>query len=195
MWLNIFVFGIIAIIVSMTWGEGFWGNVLSFVNAIFAAMIATNLFEPVANFLERQAAGLTYFWDFLALWFVFAFSFGIMRVATDQFSEVLLRFKTPVELAGRAVFGLLTAWVVVCFFMFSLHTAPLARHSFGKAFGESPMATSFYMTPDRLWLGFMQSRSETTLSRATPVVFDPDSEFILKYGNRRYQFCKTTLRH
>ena len=188
MWLNIFVLCVMGVIVAMTWSEGFWGNALLFINAIFAAMIATNLFEPAAEFLDGQFPGLTYFWDFLSLWFLFAFIFGLLRVATDQISLTRLRFKMPVEQAGRALFGLLTAWVVACFFLFTLHTAPLARHCFGKAFGESPMATNFFMTPDRLWLGFKQSRSQTTLSRAEPVVFDPQSEFILKYGDRRNQF-------
>ena len=188
MWLNLFVFVTVAVIVAMTWSEGFWGNALTFINTVFAAMIATNLFEPVADFLEGQAPGFTYFCDFLSLWLVFSVVLGVLRVITDQFSETRLRFKIPVEQAGRALFGLLTAWIVVCFFVFSLHTAPLARHCFGKAFGASPMATNFLMTPDRLWLGFMQSRSETTFSRAQPVIFDPESDFILKYGQRRYQF-------
>lgn len=190
MMLNVFVFGIIAIIVAMTWSEGFWSNLLSWLNATFAAIIATNLFEPAANFMESQAPSLTYFWDFIVLWVIFAFVFGALRATTDQLSTTQIRFKMPVEVAGRTIFGLLTAWVVVCFFLFSLHVAPLARTSFGKAFAVSPTSSNFFLSPDRLWLGFMQSRSKEggALSRSTPVPFDPNSEFILKYGQRRHNF-------
>lgn len=190
MWLTIFVLVIIAIVVSMTWTEGLWGNLLSMVNAIFAAIIATNLFEPAAKFMDGRAPGLTYFWDFLMLWLIFAFTYGVLRSATDAISQTRIRFKMPVEQGGRAVFGLLTAWVVVCFFVFSLHTAPLVRNSFGGAFAESPTSTNFFLSPDRLWLGFMQSRSEGAFAKGTPTVFDKESEFILKYGQRRHNFDK-----
>lgn len=188
MMLNIFVLVIVALIVSMTWSEGLWGNLLSALNAFFAAIIATNVFEPAANFMESQAPSLTYFWDFIMLWLIFGFVFGILRALTDQISPTRIRFKLPVEASGRALFGLLTAWVVVCVFIFSLHTAPLVRNHFGKAFGKAPDASNFFLDPDRLWLGFMQSRSEDAFARTPPNVFDPQSEFILKYGERRKRF-------
>jgi hypothetical protein len=186
--LNIVVLVIIALIVSMTLTEGLWGNLLSMFNAVFAGIIATNLFEPAAKFMDGQAPSLTYFWDFLMLWLIFAFSFGLLRATTDQISQTRVRFKMPVEATGRIGFGLLTAWVVVCFFMFSLHTAPLVRNHFGGAFGKSPDASNFFLDPDRLWLGFMQSRSKGAFATSEPNVFDPESEFILKYGERRQRF-------
>ncbi len=190
MWLNVFVFTIIALIVSMTWSEGLWGNLLSLINAIFAGIIASNLFEPVAVFMEKRAPSLTYFWDFLMMWMLFAVSFAILRAMTDGISLTRIRFRMPVEQTGRALFGFLTAWVVVCFFLFSLHTAPLVRNSFGKAFAASPTSANFFLSPDRLWLGFLQSRSKGALATSTPNVFDPQSEFILKYGQRREQLSK-----
>lgn len=188
--LNIFVLVIIALIVSMTLTEGLWGNFLSMINAIFAAIIATNLFEPAADFMDGQAPSLTYYWDFLMLWLIFAFSFGILRSITDQISTTRVRFKMPVEASGRILFGLITAWVVVCLFIFSLHTAPLVRNHFGGAFGKSPDASNFFLDPDRLWLGFMQSRSKGAFATSEPNVFDPQSEFIMKYGERRQRFSE-----
>jgi uncharacterized membrane protein required for colicin V production len=190
MMLNIFVLVIVALVVSMTLSEGLWGNALSMINAIFAAFIATNLFEPAADFMDGQAPSLTYFWDFIMMWLIFAFTFGILRTITDQISPTRVRFKLPVEASGTILFGLLTGWVVVCFFMFSLHTAPLVRNHFGKAFGSAPDASNFFLDPDRLWLGFMQSRSKGALSTSEPNVFDPQSEFILKYGERRQRFSE-----
>jgi hypothetical protein len=188
MMLTISVLVIIALIVSMTWSEGLWGNLLSAINALLAAVIATNVFEPAADFMDSQTPSLTYFSDFIMLWLIFGFTFGILRALTDQISPTRVRFKLPVEASGRALFGLLTAWTVVCLFLFSLHTAPLVRNHFGKAFGKAPDASNFFLDPDRLWLGFMQSRSEGALATSQPNVFDPNSEFILKYGERRKRF-------
>lgn len=186
--LTVVVLVIIALIVSMTLTEGLWGNLLSMVNAIFAAIIATNLFEPAADFLDGQAPSMTYFADFLMLWLIFAFTFGVLRAITDQISMTRVRFKMPVEATGRILFGLLTAWVVVSFFLFSLHTAPLPRVHFGGSFGQSPDSSNFFLDPDRLWLGFIQSRSKGAFATSEPNVFDPESEFILKYGERRQRF-------
>ena len=190
MMLTIFVVAIMAIIVSMTLTEGLWGNLLMWINAILAAIIATNLFEPAADFMESQAPSLTYFYDFLSLWLVFGFSYGFLRAFTDQISNTRVRFKMPVETGGRILFGVLTGWLVVCFFIFSLHTAPLVRNHFGKAFGKGPDTSNFFLDPDRLWLGFMQSRSEGAFATSEPNGFDPNSEFILKYGERRHRFSQ-----
>ena len=185
MWLTVFNVAIILIIVAMTRTEGFWGNLLLMFNAIFAAILASNLFEPAARFMDNQAGSFTYFWGFLCLWVLFAMIFAILRATTDQISETKVRFKFPVELPGGIIASLICGWIVVCFFLFSLHTAPLARTNFKNAFGTSPDASHFFMSPDHLWLGFMQSRSETTFAKSEPSVFDPDSDFILKYGHRR----------
>jgi hypothetical protein len=190
MMLNVFVLVIVALIVSMTLSEGAWGNLLMTFNAVFAAIIATNLFEPAADFMDRRAGSLTYFWDFLMLWLIFGFTYGLLRALTDQFSKTRVRFRMPVEATGRILFGLLASWVVVCFFIFSLHTAPLVRNHFGKAFGKGPDASNFFLDPDRLWLGFMQSRSEGAFAKSEPNVFDPKSEFILKYAERRQRFSE-----
>jgi hypothetical protein len=188
MWLTIICFLIIALCIAMNLNEGLWGNALTLFNTIFAAMIATNLFEPAANFISDTFPSITYFADFLALWAVFCLALGIFDLATSFISRTRVRFKLPVEQAGRLISGALIGWVIVCFFLFSLHTAPTVRNSFGKAFGKEPMGTHFFVSPDRLWLGFMQSRSENALATSPPNVFDENSEFILKYGQRRKNF-------
>ncbi len=192
MTLTIFLGCITALIFAMLWTEGLWSNALSMFNAFFSAVIASNLYEPVANFMDGQADSLTYFWDFLALWLVFALSFAILRSITDQISQTRVRFRVPVELGGRAVFGALTAWFVVTFILFSLHTAPTARSSFGGGFQPEPKSTNFFVGPDKMWLGFLQSRSGEggAMATSTPNPFDPNSEFILKYGQRRQNFSE-----
>ena len=191
MLLNIFILAIFLICVSMTWTEGLWTNTLTCFNAIFAAIIATNYFEPVADVMQDNIAkSFTYFWDFLSLWGLNAFAFIFLRTCTDQFSTTRVRFRLPLDKLGAGLLGLLTGWVVVCFFLFTVHTAPLEQKAFGGKFGNEPKSDNFYLAPDRLWLGFMQSRSETIFSGAANT-FDPDSVFILKYGQRRKEFTKT----
>lgn len=190
--LTVFLLCVVAITFAMLWTEGLWGNALSMFNVFFAATIASNVYEPVANFMDSQADSLTYFWDFLALWLVFALSFAVLRAITDQISQTRIRFRMPVELGGRAVFGGLTAWYVVTFLLFSLHTAPTARSSFRGEFQPEPKSTNFFVGPDRMWLGFLQSRSGEggAMASSTPNPFDPQSEFILKYGQRRQNFSE-----
>ena len=190
MMLTIFVLAIIIICIAMMLAEGLWSNTLSLINTIFGAIIATNYYENLADFFEGYFPTLTYWWDFLALWALFALSVGLIRELTDRLSRTRVRFKKPIEQSGRVAAAALTGWVVVCFFLFSLHTAPLSRNSFGGAFQETPTASNFFLSPDRLWLGFMQSRSEGALATSPPNVFDPKSEFILKYGERRERYSK-----
>jgi hypothetical protein len=190
MWLYIFVIIIIAICVAMTWTQGLWTNLISLFNAAFAGVFASNYFEPLAQFLESQAESYTYFWDFLSIWMIFSFAFLVLRTATDGFSKTRVRFRLPVETFGSPIAAALTGWVVVSVFLFSLHTAPLPRNSFGGAFQKTPTSSNFPLSPDRLWLGFLQSRSEGVLATAEKNVFDPNSEFILRYGERRERFSQ-----
>lgn len=190
MMLTVFVLVILAVCVSMTLTEGLWGNTISLFNVIFAAIIASNYFEPVADYMTDWLPTLTYFWDFLSLWGLFMLSLLVIRITTDLISKTNVRFKLPVEQVGRIGFGFLIGWVTVCFFLFSLHTAPLKRNNFGGGFAKSPTSSNFFLSPDRLWLGFMQSRSEGALATNPPNGFDAQSEFILKYGQRRHNFAK-----
>lgn len=172
--------------VAMMWNEGMWSNALTVINVMFAAMVATNWYEPLADMLEGQMASYTYLVDYLSLWIIFAVTFSILRYITDNISKTRIRYKMPLEQTGRILFAAWTGWLITCFACFSLHTAPLARTPFRGSFQSEPQSNNFLgLAPDRLWLGFMQSRSEGALSTSEPRVFDPQSEFILKYGARR----------
>jgi len=72
--------------------RGMWGNFIRFVNVLFAAVLATNFFEPLARILEELISPkLTYFYDFLAFWLVYAVSFLVLHVATAAASRVKVR--------------------------------------------------------------------------------------------------------
>jgi hypothetical protein len=194
---------IFVIVAASLWFQGLWTNVLTLINMFFAMMLAFNYFEPLADMLDEAERSYTYLWDFLALWGLFALSFGLLRLFTDVLSRHRVVFDFWVEMVGRSVLALWIAWLFVGFTCATLHTAPLGRHPLG--FQQSPTSGNFLgMSPGKHWLAFMQSRSRGALSRGesnpgrlSPVdqdrnlnvrVFDPESKFILKYYQRRANF-------
>ena len=199
MLISFFLLLIFVVCVAMMWNEGLWSNAVTLVNVTLAGLVATNYFEPLASFLEKQLTAFTYVVDFLAIWILFCLVFSILRGVTSFLSRYRVRFKMPVEQVGRVFFALWAAWIVVCFVDTTLHTAPLPRHSFGGSFQKTPTSGNFFgLSPSRQWLGFVQSRSRGALARGIGSaeqdtryddgnrrVFDPNSAFMIKYGYRR----------
>lgn len=181
--------------VAMLIREGFWSNAITLLNVILAALLATSYFEMLADFLDSKWPVGTYLLDFLSLWAIFCGAFILFRATTDALSRVRVRFKMPVEWAGGGLLAVWTAWVVVCFTSMTLHTAPLARDYLGGAAKPDPNEASFLgFSPDRQWLAFAQKLSRGAFAAAPPAgvagedgknVFDPQAEFIYKYGQRR----------
>ena len=180
------IFGIVA---AALWTQGLWSCAVTVVNMLVAMLIATNFYEPVCALLEGAGAkSFTYLLDFLILWVLFAVAFGILRAITDSLSQTKVKFVMPVEMAGRSLLAVWCAWLFVCFAAFSLHMAPLNSVSPLGAW-STPQAPTFLVTsPDRLWLGFMHSRSQGALAGGQ--VFDPEAQFPLKYHDRRDKYAK-----
>jgi hypothetical protein len=201
--LNLVLFLIFVICVAALWFHGLWSNAITLLNMLLAMMLAFNYFEPVATMLERMERSYTYLWDFLALWGLFAISFGVLRALTDVLSRKRVAFDFWVETVGRSVLAVWIAWLFIGFICATMHTAPLGPHPLG--FQKTPASGNFLgMAPGRHWLAFMQSRSRGALSRSesdpaklSPMeqdknlnvrIFDPESRFILKYYQRRVEF-------
>jgi hypothetical protein len=183
---------ILFIVIAMLFPEGLWSNTIGLINVVFSALLATNYFEPLAGFLESNAKSFTYIWDFVALWLLFFLSYAILSTITQTISTHRVRFKMPLEMGGRFVMAALIAAVICGFFNMTMHTAPLGRNPVKGGFQKTPMANNVLgFAPDRMWLGFVQSRSRGALSVGDPAgtdgkrEFDPNSEFVLKYGQRR----------
>jgi len=150
---------IFAVCVIMSLASGLWGNLLMIFNVILAGLIATSYFEPLARWLENQMPTYTYLWDFVAIWVVFSLAAGLLRALTDTMSRVKVRFKKPVELAGGLLCGAIIGWLMICFTLFSLHTAPLAEQFMGGAF--NPGQNMFFgLAPDRRWGRFAAGQSD-----------------------------------
>lgn len=193
------------------WFAGMWNNLITLICVIFAGMIASTFFEPLADALEGPMGSMTYLLDFLAVWLLFIVSFGIMRLITELLSSYRVKFNEVVDLVGRSVLSIWIAWAFVCFSMFTLHMAPIEPSGFGGGFQDTPTQNNFMgLGPDRMWLAFIQSRSmgafaefkdsgmlpeytealhaddQDTNSR----IFDSTSDFILKYRYRRLKFSE-----
>lgn len=181
------------ICIAMLWNEGMWNNCLTLVNVVFSVFLAMNYWEPASTYLNKKGASYTYVIDYLVMWLIFFLSLIILRAITDKLSDTRVKFKMPVEQAGRIISVIAIGWVMVCFTLTTLHTAPLARTAIRGSFQPTPMANNFLgMAPDRMLLGFVQSRSKSggALANSPPVVFDEKGEYIFKYGGRREMVSK-----
>jgi len=169
---------------------GLWSNTITLVNVITSGLLATNYFEPLADFFDKQEPAYTYIWDFLALWVIFIVSMLVLRVATDYVSNVKVKFFLPVEKAGGIIMAIWASWIVLCFATMTLHTAPLSRNFMG--FQNEPSSKMLFgLAPDRLWLAWVHRESLGALCGLRAIVpFDVNGDFILRYASRREEFDK-----
>ncbi|WP_425614120.1 hypothetical protein NA78x_003981 [Anatilimnocola sp. NA78] len=197
------LFVVFAIAAGALWFHGLWGNAITLINLMLAMLLATNFYEPVATMATGFSAGANYFWDFAAVWVLFFIFFVIFRVITDGLSQQPVKFIMPVEMAGRTVLSLWSAWLMVCFVTFTLQMAPLNSVEPMGAWKTPTEGTFLGFAPDRMWLGFMQKNSRGYLSRGNysgvvnaskdqdtgAEVFDPYGEFTHKYRYRREKYA------
>lgn len=169
--------------------EGLWTNAIALVNVTTAALLATNFFEPIAEWLTEQVPRGAYFWDFLTLWVLFIVIYAVLRAATDAVSKFRVRFFKPVDVAGGGLFALWVAWVFTCFVMMTLHTAPLSRNFLFEGF--KPEERMFFgLAPDRQWLAFTHRVSKQGYRRRTVQPFDARAEFMPKYASMRERYSQ-----
>ncbi|RMF88966.1 MAG: CvpA family protein, partial [Planctomycetota bacterium] len=172
---------IIAAAVGLTLNEGIWGNAIRLFVVIMAGLLATSWFEPVARMLEdMMGKGLTYAYDFLALWGLFAIFCLILRLPADMLSRVKVRFMKIVDRVGGIFLGFLVGCVLVSFTLMSLHTAPMAEKFLMGSFDHTQKM--LLVGPDRLWLGFVHNVSAGSFAGRE---FDPEAKFIANYAARR----------
>ena len=187
--LGFIAFAIMLAVVATGMGAGLWSNAIRLINIVTAALLATSLFETVAGMLGRAAPSHNFVFDIVAIWMLFALLLILFRAATGFASPTRVRFKKPIDVAGGLFFAVWTGWVLVCFTMATLHTAPLVRNSFDGAFQKQPDSKLLGLGPDRMWLAFVHKVSLGSFASMTggenEHVFDPDGDFILRYAARR----------
>ena len=94
---------------------GLWSNTLTLVNVLTAGLVATNYFEPLADWFDAQEPAYTYLCDFIAIWLIFGIMMTLLRTLTDYMSQVKVKFFMPVEQAGGMLMACWVSWVIVCF--------------------------------------------------------------------------------
>ncbi len=183
----LFLLVIFLVCLSLVWFQGLWGAAIALLNSIFAGLIAVNFFPVLAELLESFLTSYGFFWDFLSFWLLFAVVFFILRFAANLLSKHQVRFKAPVEMAGRSVLAILTAWLMVCIVCFSLHIAPLPVTSFGGSFQAQEGSNDLLgVAPDKQWLSLVHSCSVGSLSTLSGGnQFDKPAQFIKNYRLRR----------
>jgi hypothetical protein len=190
--------------VAMLYTNGMWSNAIMLINVVTSALLAINFFEPVASWLDHSQPSYTYLWDFLSLWGLFVVFMSITRALTDKVSLVKVRFLGLADRIGSPVFALWIGWVMVCFTMMTLHTAPIAREFlFGGFKADDHMVLG--LAPDRQMLGFMQKMSLGAYCRSgnpddwregqEKYAFDPHGEFMPKYATRRANVQANLAQH
>ena len=178
------------------WFQGLWSAAVTLVNLVLAMAIATCFYEPVCGAIEgiSAAASYKYLLDFVVLWILFAVAYSVLRAISDVLSKNAVEFDMPVEIAGRSILAVVCGWIMVCFVAFSMQMAPLNSATPLGAWASPASKTFVAVSPDRLWLGFMYSRSRPAALGGKP--FDPNAEFLLRYRDRRVKYAapETSMR-
>ena len=131
---------IVLFVPLINWWFGFWNNMLTMINCLLAALIATSAYPAISEFvvnLDKDENSFAYVGDFVGLWAVFVISFMLLRGFTDSLSKYRLKFDIITEMAGRTVFSIGTAIVMLCFTNFTLQLAPLDQELFSES-GNPP---------------------------------------------------------
>jgi len=193
------------LIVASTWWFGLWSNLITLVNLLLSAMLASSSYEPVSDMLLGFNTTYRLLYDFIAVWAVFLLAFFILRGITDVASAYRLKFDNITELVGRSIFSIWIAVVFTCFSFFTLQMAPLKPNVYAENVPKSEMGT----IPDRMWLAFIQSRSRGALSASKSKslfkeykltahpddtgedkrVFDPNANFLPYYAEKRQEIA------
>lgn len=195
------------LVAGALWFTGLWGSTLTLVNILISGLIASAFFEPVADRIENMnetTLQYTFLIDFVCLWAIFFVSASLIRMLTDSFSAIRLKFDIVTEMVGRTLMSLLAAWFFICFTSFTLWTAPLPIPEGGFQVEDRNV-----MAPDAVWLSLIHSRSKGALADYKTSmlfgeseeemhpddeeldcrVFDSQAQFILKYIHRRQIFA------
>jgi signal transduction histidine kinase len=149
---------IFVITVASTWWFGLWSNLITLVNVLLSAMIATSFYENTSFELAVRLDSYALLFPFVSQWLLFAVSYIFLRAFTDVLSGVRLKFDHLTELIGRSLLSLAIAGVFVSFVCFTLQRAPLRQNLFSEKRGESAIG------PEKLWISFVRGQSNGALS-------------------------------
>lgn len=174
--------------------EGLWNNLINTAAIVIGGLTAFGLHQPIVVYLDEQTDGsYTYLWDLLVLWGVFAVTVGVLKGLAQMLSKTRVMYHEKADMPAGAFFGALCGWLMCCFAMATLHTAPLTRDSFsgGFVYGDTfdqvkskVSQTSALTKPDLTWL-------KLTESMMSPQVLGGDGFSASVYIHQHAQHRKT----
>lgn len=121
-----------------------WCNTLRLFNVIFAGLAASSLGPVLAHTMRSVWGSRAFFFNFLAIWFVFWIVCGLLQTATAKLSRVKVKFNPKVNVYGGYVAAFLIAVTFLSFSIFTMHQAPLAKNFMYKGFQSDGMMTGVW---------------------------------------------------
>lgn len=164
------------LILGMTYAlssEGLWGAALMFFNALFAAMITLNFYEPLAQMIASNVDFLSGYADALCILVIFTVSLLILRLITENLAPAMVRYPTPLYHAGRFVFAVLGSAVTMGMILIALDASPVNKKILGSMDYKS--VPFFKVRLDKEMLAFFQWSTGYVFTRNGPP--DPYKEF------------------
>ena len=126
---DLIVLGLVAGMTYALMSEGLWGAALMFFNALFAALIAFNFYEPVAQLIVDNVGSETVssFADSVSLMILFIVALVLLRLTTESIAPSMVRFPMPLYHLGRVAFSLGGACLTMAFVLLLFHAAPIHK--------------------------------------------------------------------
>lgn len=180
----VFVFAVTAFAI---WREGLWVALVTLVNVLLAASLATAWHERLATALQSLLPSYAVLLDFVALWTIFCGVLFLAREVTDRVSPTRVRFRKPVELVGGPLAALVVAWLLTAFTASTLHAAPLPP---GMVSGPTGPGLFLGTAPDRAWLAWVRGATSRPPFGRPDVAFDPAGDFIARHAVRSAAMAK-----
>jgi hypothetical protein len=193
---DLVILGLVAGMTYALMSEGLWGAALMFFNALFAALISFNFYEPLAQLVVDNLSFAANFADSLSMMLLFVVSLLLLRMTTESVAPSMVRFPTPVYHVGRVVFGLGASMITMGMLLLGYQASPVQKKMLGVMdYKYEPMYKERF---DRDFLAFFQYTSGYTFARngageadkefpSKPMLFDPKAEWLLVHqANRPY---------
>lgn len=169
------------------WREGLWAALVTLVNVLLAASLATAWHERAAAALQALLPSYAVLLDFVALWTIFCGVLFLAREVTDRVSPTRVRFRKPVELVGGPLAALVVAWLLTAFTASTLHAAPLPP---GMVSGPTGPGLFLGTAPDRAWLAWVRGATSRPPFGRPDLAFDPAGDFIARHAVRSEAMAK-----
>jgi uncharacterized membrane protein required for colicin V production len=178
------------LILGMTYAlasEGLWGAALMFFNALFAAMITLNFYEPLAQVIGTNVTFLSGYADALCILLIFTVSLLLMRLLTELLAPSMVRFPKPLYHIGRLGFALGGSLVTMGVMLLALDASPVNRKILGSMDHQSQ--PFFKVRLDKEVLAFFQYSTGQIFSGSggrdpykeykDARVFDPEGKWLI----------------